>query len=101
MTILRKLRTFRSLGIDERSFVLGAMALPAVVSASIRVFGARTVQRWLRRWALSADKKLSASSVPWSEIRMAQRGQRALQHFSGVGSSCLPRSLPLWALLLR
>ena len=99
--ILRKLRTFRSLGNDERSFVLGAIVLPVFVSAGIRIFGARKVQGWLRRWASNPSKKQSVSFVPWPEIRMVRRGQRALRSLGGTGGSCLPRSLTLWALLLR
>ena len=100
VTILRKLRTFWLLGSEEKALAVEATILPIVISTGIGVLGAGRTQGWLRRWA-SGGKPRQYPPDPWTEILMAGRAQLRVRRATGIGGTCVPRSLTLWALLLR
>lgn len=76
------------------------MFLPILISGGIRLFGPANTQRLLRHWALAGKCQLPPSD-PLAEIRIAGGAQRIVRRTTGIGGTCLPRSLTLWALLLR
>jgi hypothetical protein len=96
----RKLRTFSSLGNDERVLIFQALLLPLAVQLGFRTTGVSNTQARLRNWA--RGKATTGLPVPpESVIRLARRAQGVTRRLIGSNGTCLQRSLTLWAILTR
>jgi hypothetical protein len=82
-----------------------ALALPLLLPLSFRFTGVPKTQAWLRNWAEVHVKKVHSKNPigagPDAVISSALRAQRVVKRTTGIGGSCLVRSLSLWAILLR
>jgi len=95
----RKLRTLITLPPERRWLTAEALVLPALISACFKLFGVARTQAWLRRCA-----RVGASLEPGDAVRAvreARRAQQIVRRSTGMGGSCLVRSLSLWTMLLR
>ena len=94
MTSARTLVKFLALPAGEQALLLQSVAGLTFTAATLRLFGYKRVQRWLRR------KQSVRSSAGLDEARRralaVQRVARRLPY-----ATCLPRSLTLWWLLQR
>jgi len=100
MPLIRKLRTFSSMGPEERRLFLEALVLPVMISLGFRILGVHRVQAALRQWSRRA--KLPRPFTPSSDcIRRAKRAQHIVKRLTGLGGNCLVRALTLWTMLLR
>ncbi len=97
---MRRLRLFLLLSPAERRLTIEALLLPIAVSLGFRLVGVPRSQGWLRRWAL-ASKAHGEPAEASVNIRMARRAQTRVLRLTGIGGTCLVRSLALWAMLLR
>jgi hypothetical protein len=100
MSLIHKLRVFRSLGASNRAVALEALALPVCIAVSFRMLGVARTQGLLRWWA-SEWKTKAPGTDNQAQIRNTRRGQQMIRRSTGVGGSCLVRSLTLWTMLLR
>ncbi len=98
-TALRKLRTFHGLPPERKWLTAEALLLPPLISTSFYFLGVARTQTWLRRWARTGSSPEPADA--FAAIREARRAQWIVERSTGVGGSCLVRSLSLWTLLLR
>lgn len=76
-----------------------AVVLPLVIKAGFGMLGVPRTQAILRRWARCgrrADPDTQAAT-----IAAAGRVQRIVKRSTGLGGTCLMRSLALWAILMR
>jgi hypothetical protein len=80
--------------------VLEALLLPILVSAGFRSLGVARTQALLRRWALLLRKRDIPTDAQ-TQIATAVCAQRLIERKTGIGGTCLVRSLTLWAMLLR
>ena len=99
-TLLRKLRTAWDLGPERRASFIQALILPPLIALSFRVAGVPATQGFLRRWAGFHGGNLNSTDAE-SSIQIGCWAQRFVSQRTGVGGSCLVRSLTLWAILLR
>jgi hypothetical protein len=97
---VNKIVTFCLWDKRRKRLILEALLLPAVIWAAVRVVGVIRTMRFLRRWALSGRNSLSSES-PVAIIAAARQAQIIVRKNTGMGGTCLIRSLTLWALLLK
>jgi len=77
-----------------------AAFLPPLLAVKFRVAGVPRTQAWLRKRA-EVHGRTCVRSAPQLVLRDALFTQRAVKRATGIGGSCLVRSLSLWAILLR
>lgn len=97
MFLLRKLRSFRSLPVNEQRCYFAALLLLPVVDVALRLFTWQRCYAWAERWARRNPP--APGSLP-SPPRMTWLVERAARHCPWP-ATCLRRSLTLWAFLLR
>ena len=97
--LLRKLRTVRELGPARRAFLFEALSLPPLIALGFRVAGVPVTQGFLRRWAGWSGRGSHADVA--GTIQDGCWAQRFVSRRTGIGGSCLVRSLTLWTMLLR
>ena len=79
--------------------MIEALLLPVFLFGGFALLGVPRTQAILRRWALA--RRRSGASDPATLIANARRAQFLIKRDTGIGGSCLVRSLTLWAMLLR
>lgn len=84
----------------DPALIAEAVAFPLLLPLSFRFTGVPKTQAWLRNWA-DAHGKDPVDAVPDAVISSALRAQRVVKRATGIGGSCLVRSLALWAILRR
>lgn len=98
MGLFSKIRTLRALGSGERSLILQALLLPALVQLSFHTIGVSRTQGRLRSWAL----KGRATGKPDQRLlTLARRGTSLGRRLLRSDGTCLVRSMSIWAVLLR
>src|SRR5882757_8304077 len=97
--ILRKLQTFWRLGPGVRTMAAEALILPLVIKAGFGLLGVPRTQAVLRRWARGG--RVANAETQTALIAAAGRVQRIVRRSTGLGGTCLMRSLALWAILMR
>ena len=100
LAVLRKVRTFWSLGRQSRAMVIESLLFPFFISAGFRLAGVARTQGLLRRWASFREKTVPNQSAD-DVVLMATRAQRIVKRSAGIEGTCLVRSFALWAMLLR
>ncbi len=77
-----------------------AVVFPLLLPLSFRFAGVQKTQAWLRDWAeVNRRKPIGAGTN--AVTSSALRAQRVVKRTTGLGGSCLVRSLSLWAILRR
>lgn len=99
-----KLRKFCSLRPSERALIREAIVLPPLIAAAFRLRGVPWTQARLRRWALGRRRREGSEpsandAATW--IAAAGVSQMRVLRTTGIGGTCLVRSLALWTMLLR
>lgn len=93
--MLRRLRQFKGLRIEERRFLASAAVGLAVVCVALRAFGLGRLQAWLRHGPLYARE------LPLADVQALGRLLNVAARHVPWRSSCLARSLLLGWLLRR
>jgi hypothetical protein len=105
MNALSRCRRIVSLVFHDPAIIAEAVALPLLLPLSFRFTGVPKTQAWLRNWAEVHVKNVHGKSPigagPDAVISSALRAQRVVKRTTGIGGSCLVRSLSLWAILRR
>lgn len=100
MSLFRKIVDFGRLSAVRRGCVIEALVLPPLIAFGFRVSGVPRTHNALRKFAKrrrntggeeSAD--LLIANVKWA--------QRLVKRRTGIGGTCLIRSLTMWTILLR
>lgn len=97
MLWLRKMRSFHSLPASEQRCYLSALLLLPVVDIGLRLAAWKVCQQWAERWAKSG---VGAGRHYPAPRRISWLVERAARHCPWP-TTCLRRSLLLWAFLLR
>jgi transglutaminase superfamily protein len=97
---LSKCRGLCSMVFHDPAMIAEAMVFPLFLPLSFRFAGVQKTQAWLRNWAegnclqpIGAEANAVTSS--------ALRTQLIVKRTTGLGGSCLVRSLSLWVILRR
>jgi hypothetical protein len=90
----------REIGSERRAMLVEALILPPFIGLWFRLGGVPATQALLRRWA-RFGRLVSGSTDVDGAIVAGRWAQRFVSRRTGIGGSCLVRSLTLWTILLR
>jgi hypothetical protein len=97
MPAFRRIRIFRTFPAEDKLLFVQAMFLLPLVDIALRLAGYSRCYRWLGRWAEAPTGAIERRPNP---SRAAWLVERAAHNFLWP-TTCLRRSLVLWALLVR